>query len=174
MAIVPEKTTLISRMNASGIKLMKHWTIALIAAGTMLLSQAQAVAGKTDESIIESTYNAWVRTTNAKDIKSWSSYLAPNAVFIPPGVPSLETRAAILDYYRNAFADPYFALDCQQLSVEVAQSSDMAWARGFCRATFTGSDGQKEQGTSRWFKIWLKQPDGTWKCGVNTWNYQGE
>lgn len=151
---------------------MKQMVKGLILAGTTLFGQCIAVAGTTDESIIESTYDAWVIATNAKDINLWSSYLAPNAVFIPPGVPSLETREAILDYYRNAFADPNFALDCQQFSVDVAQSRDMAWARGRCQASFTGPSGLQAHGTSRWFKVWLKQPDGSWKCGVNIWNLQ--
>jgi ketosteroid isomerase-like protein len=153
---------------------MKHWVKGLIVAGANLFGQAIASTGTTDEAIIESTYDAWVIATNAKDIDLWSSYLAPNAVFIPPGVPSLETRETILDFYRNAFADPNFALDCRQFSVDVAQSRDMAWARGHCRVTFTDPSDQKAHGTSRWFKVWLKQPDGSWKCGVNTWNLQSE
>ena len=148
--------------------------MSLMVAGTMLFGHAQATAGNTDESIIERTYNDWVKTTNAKDLERWSSFLAPNAIFVPPGISSLETRGAILDYYRKAFADPNFALDCRQLSVDIARSREMAWARGICRATFTDPEGRKSHGTSRWFKVWMKQPDGSWKCGLNTWNYLDE
>ena len=151
---------------------MKHFATGLIITGTLLLNHAEVVAEDTAESVIESTYNAWVKTTNNKDLESWSQFLAANAIFVPPGVPSLTTREAILDYYRKAFADPNFALDCQQLSVEVSQSGELAWAHGICRASFTGSSDQKEYGTSRWFKVWLRQPDASWKCSVNTWNYQ--
>ena len=91
-------------------------------------------------------------------------------MFQPPGSPLLETREAIFDYYQLAFADPNFALDCQQLAVEVANSGEMAWARGVCRATFTDSNGQLANGTSKWFKVWLKQADGLWKCKLNTWH----
>ena len=128
-------------------------------------------ATEPDATMIEQNYNAWVRVTNAKDLELWSSYLAPDAYFMPPDAPLLDTRDAILDYYRKAFADPHFSLDCQQLSVDVAQSGDMAWASGECKATFTNMDGQKASGTSRWFKVWLKQADGSWKCRVNTWDY---
>lgn len=150
---------------------MKQWDRLFIFVGLMSLGHAQALAGATDESIIQNTYDAWLVVTNAKDIESWSSYLAPNAIFIPPEVPSLETREEILDYYRNAFADPNFALDCQRLSVDVAKAGDMAWATGICNATYSGPSGEKAHGLSRWFKVWLKQPDGSWKCAVNTWNY---
>lgn len=127
-------------------------------------------ASESDATIIEQNYNAWVQVTNARDLELWSSYLAPNASFMPPDAPLLDTRDAILDYYRKAFADPHFSLDCQQLSVDVAQSRDMAWASGECKATFTDMDGEKASGTSRWFKVWLKQADGSWKCRVNTWD----
>ena len=147
-------------------------THAALLSGLLLLSPACATAPDSDVSIIKKTYDSWVQATNAKDIKLWSSYLAPSAVFVPPGIPPLETREDILDYYRNSFADPHFALECQQLAVDIADSGEMAWARGFCRATFTDSKGQKAGGTSRWFKVWLKQPDGSWKCTVNTWNYE--
>lgn len=148
---------------------MKPMTVALLSVGLVLFGQF-AIAVESDASIIEQTYNDWVRVTNAKDIELWSSYLAPEAVFQPPGSPLLETRDAIIGYYQLAFADPNFALDCQQLAVEVANSGEMAWARGVCRATFTDSDGQLANGTSKWFKVWLKQADGLWKCKLNTWH----
>jgi ketosteroid isomerase-like protein len=146
--------------------------IALVS-GFLLLSQVGAAASESDALIIEETYDSWERATNAKDIGLWSSYLAPGAVFIPPGVPPLMTEEDILDYYRAAFADPHFALDCRQQAVEFAESGEMAWARGVCHAAFTDPGGQKAEGISRWFKIWLKQPDGSWKCKVNTWNFEG-
>ena len=140
--------------------------------GLLFLVQASADSAS-DASAIEETYDSWVQVTNAKDINTWSSYLAPSAFFVPPGVQPLETRDDILDYYRASFADPNFALECQQLAVDVAESGEMAWARGTCRATFTDSNGQKANGTSRWFKVWLKQLDGSWKCRINTWNFEG-
>jgi ketosteroid isomerase-like protein len=86
-------------------------------------------APESDATIIEQNYKAWVQVTNARDLELWSSYLAPDASFMPPDAPLLDTRDAILDYY------------------------------------------QKASGTSRWFKVWLKQADGSWKCRVNTWDY---
>ena len=153
---------------------MRQRALALLTAGSLLLSQISAMASETDESIIEETYNAWVQAVNTKDIERWATYLAPNALFLPPGVQPLETEEAILDYYRESFADPHFALDCHQQAVDVAQSGEMAWARGVCRATFTNSDGQIANGKSRWLKVWLKQDDGSWKCRVNTWNYEDQ
>ena len=123
-----------------------------------------------EEILIEATYERWVQITNARDIELWSEFLAPAAVVVPPGSPVLATEETIRSYYEASFADPNFSLDCAQRSVEIAESGDLAWARGTCDFTATGSDGSKVSGTSRWFKIWLKQPDGSWKCKLNTWN----
>ncbi len=136
------------------------------------LSPSIVAASASDESLIDETYEAWEQTTHAKDIDAWSAFLDEDAVFTPPGTPVLDNREAILDYYRAAFADPNFSLDCEQTRVEIATSGDSAWSRGICNATFTNADGEKDQGKSRWFKTWGKQSDGSWKCRVNTWNYE--
>ena len=146
----------------------------LVATAFLLLGFACETVADTNENLIERTYNEWVQATNAKDIERWSSFLAANAFFLPPGVPPLETEEAILNFYLESFADSAFSLDCQQLAVDVASSGETAWARGVCRATFTDANGQMADGTSRWVKVWLKQPDGSWKCQVNTWNYLNE
>ena len=144
--------------------------VPLAVAMALMLNRIVFAAPESDATLIEQTYNAWLQVTNARDLELWSSYLAPGASFMPPDAPLLDTRDAILDYYRKAFADPHFSLDCEQLTVDVADSGDMAWASGMCRATFADTSGRMASGTSRWFKVWLKQADGSWKCRVNTWD----
>ena len=79
-----------------------------LALTVMLFFAAVAISADSDELIIEETYDAWVKAANAKDIESWSSFLAPSAFFVPPGVPPLETEVAILNFYKESFADPVF------------------------------------------------------------------
>jgi ketosteroid isomerase-like protein len=140
----------------------------LITALVFISSGAFAAQG--DEQLIEETYDEWVRVTNTKDIEMWSAFVAPGAVFAPSGAPVLTTMEDIREYYEASFADPNFSLDCEQQRVEIAESGDMAWARGICNFTGTAPDGDLASGTSRWFKVWIRQVDGSWKCKVNTWN----
>lgn len=167
-------STILGEMNSlkNYYSRMSWQAVALLAAGLFFCSAA-LLAADSDEANIEKTYYAWVRATNDRDIVRWSTFLAPGAFFAPPGIMPLDSEEAILNFYRDSFADPEFSLDCELLAVDVAESRDMAWARGTCRATFTDSYGQRAKGTSRWFKIWLKQTDGSWKCRINTWNYEG-
>ncbi len=161
--------------NYSKLFLYRIQNCAKLVAGTgfLIILASIALAEDDEGARIEETYNAWVRTTNARDIDGWASYLAPNAYFVPSDSPSLTTEEEILNYYRRSFADPEFSLDCQQSDVELAESGDMAWARGTCKVTFTVSDNEVGSAKSRWLKVWEKQPNGLWKCRVNTWNVEG-
>ena len=127
-----------------------------------------------EEQAIHDTYNAWVEAANEKDIAKWSTFLAENPYFSPADAPPLTSTKAVINYYKNSFSDSRFSLDCEQQEVEISESGEMAWARGICNATFTGPDGKKASGTSRWFKVWIKQPDGSWRGRVNTWKYENQ
>jgi ketosteroid isomerase-like protein len=128
-----------------------------------------AVAAEPDESAIHETYKAWVEATNRKDIEEWSSFLAMHPYFFPADSPPLSNTEEVIDYYAQSFADPLFSLNCRQEHVDVSELGSMAWSRGRCDVTFTGPDGDKASARSRWFKVWIKQPDGAWRCRVNSW-----
>ena len=138
----------------------------------LFLAVSTADAADSDEQAIERTYRAWVEATNEKDITKWASFLAKDPYFSPADTAPLASRDAILNYYKNSFSDPEFSLDCEQLEVHVSQSADMAWSRGVCKATFTGTDGNKAGGSSRWFKVWTKHSSGSWKGRINSWKFE--
>ena len=138
----------------------------------MFLAVSAASAADSDEQAIKRTYKAWVEATNEKDITKWASFLAKDPYFSPADTAPLASREAILNYYKKSFSDPEFSLDCKQLEVHVSQSGDMAWSRGVCKATFTGPDGNKASGPSRWLKVWTKHPDGSWKGRINSWKFE--
>ena len=123
-----------------------------------------------DELAISKAYKEWSAATNAKNIDLWTTFLAPEAVFFPPDRGVLNTQNSIRQYYLELFADPNFTLPCQQHSVEIALSGDLAWSTGRCAVTFTDSDGNTARGKSKWAKVWEKQVDGSWKCRLNIWN----
>ena len=129
----------------------------------------EAFAAESDEQSIQKTYRAWVGATNEKDIEKWSAFLATNPYFHPADSLPLASTDEVISYYARSFADPLFSLDCKQEYVDVSESGKMAWSRGKCKATFSGPDGKEASGGSRWLKVWIKQPDGTWRCRVNTW-----
>lgn len=134
-----------------------------------LIAWSKAMAAKTDEESIHETYSAWVKATNDKDIDKWSTFLASSPYFHPADSLPIASTDEVISYYARAFDDPMFSLDCSQEYVDISASGEMAWSRGECKATFTGPDGNEASGVSRWLKVWVKQPDGSWRCRVNTW-----
>lgn len=136
---------------------------------TVVATGSISGAADSEELSIRDTYIAWVKATNEKDIGRWSAFLADNPYFSPADSPPLASAGEVISYYEQSFADPYFSLDCEQEHVEVSESGEMAWSRGRCNATFTGTDGERASGTSRWFKVWIKQSNGSWRCRVNSW-----
>lgn len=137
----------------------------------MLVSATDAAAqSRVHEQAITEAYSMWVRTTNARDLDAWAEFLAPDAIFLPADSPALTDRQAILDFYDGLFADDQFSLDCQQEQVEVAASEDIAWSSGRCEASFTDGEGRLAHGSSKWVKVWKRQPSGEWKCAANSWS----
>ena len=153
---------------------MRKFCTSCLALVALALVVPATSASDSDLQAIERTYSAWVVATNDKDIIRWSSFLAQDPYFSPADSPPLTNREAILAYYEKAFADPNFSLDCEQLEVHVAEAGDMAWSRGACKATFTLPDGSKGHGSSQWFKVWMKRPDRSWKCRINSWKTDEE
>lgn len=136
---------------------------------TAVATESISEAADSEELSIHRTYVAWVNATNEKDIEKWSTFLADDPYFSPADSPPLTGADEVVSYYERSFADPLFSLDCEQEHVEVSESGKMAWSRGNCDATFTGPDGKMASGTSRWFKVWISQLDGSWRCRVNAW-----
>ena len=144
--------------------------VAFVAISVLPVGAEQAAGPEVDRQAIDSAYSAWAMATDAKDMDRWVTFLAPDAVFLPPNHPALRDRESIQEFYAALFADPRFSIKCKQNQVEVASASDLAWSTGTCEVTFTGAKGRPASDVSKWVKIWKKQPDGRWKCSANSWS----
>jgi ketosteroid isomerase-like protein len=54
--------------------------------------------------------------------------------------------------------------------VEVAKSGDIAYLYGAYELTMNDAQGKPETDYGKNVEIWKKQPNGVWKCVVDTWN----
>ena len=156
------------------MKLERHASVVKMA-GLILVASISvgqiAWATESEEQAIHDAYRGWVKAANEKDIEKWSTFLADDPYFDPADSPPLTTTQEVTEYYERSFADAWFSLDCKQETIDVFDSGDTAWAHGVCFATFTGPDGEKASGKSRWFKVWVKHSDGSWRGRVNMWQY---
>lgn len=146
--------------------------IALIINLLLLMFPARDVFTQSilQQQYIDKAYIEWVKTTNAKDIEKWSSFLAPDAIFHPPNHSALVGNEAIKNFYSDLFTDENFSLNCIQEKVEISYAEDFAWSSGRCSATFTSPEGKEGHAKSKWIKVWERSPKGEWRCKISSWN----
>jgi uncharacterized protein (TIGR02246 family) len=123
-----------------------------------------------DEAAIRAAYDAWVVAADSKNIEAWVTFLEPDAIFLPPNTDALTTYEDIRDRYVSIFEDPNWSIACEHTEVEIAKAGDMAWSRGYCNTTVSGSDGTPVENRGKWNKVWLKQADGSWKNRLNSFS----
>ncbi len=158
------------------IPLVRVFLVATVLGGMTACQQQpqQALdALAADEAAIHKAYAEWVQVTNAKDIQRWVSFAADDAIFFPANHPILTDKDAIQNFYSTLFADPNFTIACKQTGVAVSKAGDLAWSMGTCEVKVSDSRGNPVTDTSKWVKVWKKQPSGSWKCIINMWNSDG-
>ena len=111
----------------------------------------------------------WVMAGQSKNVDDWVAFYAEDATVLPPNEPVATSREAIRKSVIELLTLPGLSIDWKPTKIEVARSGEigylygaysLAWNDGGKRATDKGKN----------VEIWKKQPDGRWKCIVDTWN----
>jgi ketosteroid isomerase-like protein len=121
-------------------------------------TQAQAAIRQQDD--------AWLKAIGAKQLDATVSYYGNGAVLLAPNAPIARTKDEIRQTWSQFFASiPAGArLSGGTTQVEVANSGDMAYTVGF----YTVGNPPIDKG--KYLEVWKKQPDGSWKAIVDTFN----
>ena len=128
----------------------------------------QSGAGKSDPAAVQKAIKAdetkWNDDFKSKNLEALLSHYADDAFFVAPGVQA-DGSTAIRKAYAEGLADNYFSIQFASDKIDVAQSGDLAYARGH----FTEKhDDQKtakivtESGA--YLTVYKKQADGSWKA----------
>jgi ketosteroid isomerase-like protein len=133
-------------------------------------ASAIAKARAEDEATIRQLDADWVKTAAAKNIDSWDAFYADNAVLLPPNQPIANDKAAIRRSIAGLLTLPGLSLTWHPTRVEVAKSSDLGYLYGSYQMSMNDDKGQPVHDTGKILEIWKRQPDGKWKCIVDTWN----
>ena len=147
--------------------------VALVAVSLAACGRTESSSQDTheaDEAAIRTAYDAWVVAADGKDIDSWVTFLGPDTIFLPPNTEALTTNEDIRELYVSIFEDPNWSISCEHTEVEIAEAGDMAWSRGYCDSTVSGPDGTPVHYRGKWKKVWIKQPDGSWKNRLNSFS----
>jgi ketosteroid isomerase-like protein len=159
-----------------------HTSIVLAGAAALTLSlsgcqkaEAPAGAAKADTAAISEAIKADEKKWSdefqdkARNVDTLTSHYASDAFFIAPGIGPTTGIADIRKAYEAGLKDPNFNLSFSADKVDVAESGDMATARGRFTETSTDPATKKSRsGSGTFLTVYRKQSDGSWKA-VEDW-----
>ena len=118
------------------------------------------------EATIRQQDDAWLKAIGAKQLDATMSYYGNGAVLLAPNAPIAQTKDEIRQFWSQFFASipagVPFSYGTTQ--VEVAGSGDLGYAVGF----YTFGNPPSDKG--KYVEVWKKQPDGSWKAIIDTFN----
>ena len=128
-----------------------------------LLVLASAVAFGVDPKELVKMEAAFEQATLERGLDGFMSFFAEDGVVLMPNIGPVKGRAAIRKTKEVGFSRPGFSLRWKPEYADIAASGDLGYTYGPYTLTFTGADGKKVTRTGRYFTIWKKQQDGSWK-----------
>lgn len=131
---------------------------------------ASADTRAADEATIRKLDADWVKAAQTKQVDSWMVFYADDAVVLPPNDKAASGKQSIRKPVNDLLGLPELSISWQPTGVEVAQSGDLAYLYGAYDLSFKDPNGKTVSDKGKNLEIWKKEPDGSWKCVVDTWN----
>lgn len=155
-----------------------HWspsTISLLAAALLFgAACAPAAPPPADRAAIAQALTdldaAWSAAAGARNVDSVASFYAQDAVAYPPGAPTAVGFAAAKAVWAGYFADSTFTISWTTTAAGAAASGDLGYTAGTYTDSYKGADGSLVNETGKYFCLWQKQADGSWKAVHDIWN----
>jgi ketosteroid isomerase-like protein len=113
----------------------------------------------------------WATTASeGKDVEKTISYWSDDAVVIPPGQPIVEGKSALRSFVTDSFKMPGFKVHWVSRDVKFSPDGKLAYMRSDNEMTVPRADGTPMKMSGRAVTVWRRDPDGQWRCVVDTWN----
>jgi ketosteroid isomerase-like protein len=117
------------------------------------------------------TDRAWAALAGSNGpVDSVVAYWTSDARVILPGQPVLVGSEAIRQMVAGTRAIPGFRISWTPDSAVVSPSGDLGYTWGANRITAPDSTGTLVTMEGRYITVWLKEPDGRWRCSVDISN----
>jgi ketosteroid isomerase-like protein len=113
--------------------------------------------------------SSWVTAGQSKNVDSWVAFYSEDAAVLPPNEPVATNRKAIRKSVTELLTLPGLSIDWKPTKIEVARSGELAYLYGAYNLAWDDS-GKRATDKGKNVEIWKKQPDGHWRCVVDTWN----
>jgi ketosteroid isomerase-like protein len=110
-----------------------------------------------------------VAAGQSKSVDAWVAFYADDAAVLPPNEPVATNSDAIRKSVSELLTLPNLSIDWKTTKIEVARSGELAYLYGAYQLAWD-EGGKRATDRGKNVEIWKKQPDGRWKCIVDTWN----
>jgi len=122
-----------------------------------------------DAAALQKADEEWSATAGKHDVEGTVAFYADDAVVLPPNEP-MAVDAKTIDQVWSSLLGPNTALSWKASKAEVAKSGDLGYVYGTYEFSMKDPKGGPIHDTGKFAEIWRKQPDGRWKCIVDTYN----
>jgi ketosteroid isomerase-like protein len=133
-------------------------------------SAAQPDTRGADEAAVRKTDADWAAAAQSKQVDAWVAFYSDDAMVLPPNDSAATSKDSIHKAVGQLLGLPGLSVKWQATKVEVARSGDIAYAQGTYELGMKDSKGKPMADHGKYVEVWKKQPDGNWKCVVDTWN----
>ena len=123
-----------------------------------------------DEAAIRALDEQWSATAAKKDLDGTVAFYSDDAVLLAPNTPILTNAKSIRESWAGLLG-PNMDVSWKVSKVEVAKSGDLGYLYGtYQLAIKDPKGGPTINDNGKLVEVWRKQPDGKWKCIVDTYN----
>ena len=123
-----------------------------------------------DASAIHALDEQWSATAARNDLEGTVAFYADDAVLLPPNAPIARDQKSIRESWAGLLG-PNTAVSWNVSKVEVAKSGEIGYLYGTYQLSIKDPKGGPAiNDTGKLLEIWKRQPDGKWKCIVDTYN----
>jgi ketosteroid isomerase-like protein len=168
MSEVQSSGTVFARAKVVGLPCFLIYCASLLSGCTAMRQRMSGSA--VDEATIRRLDAAWVKAAETKRVDAWMDFYADDAVVLPPNEALATTQQAIRKSLTDMLGAPGLVLTWEPTKVEVAASGDLAYLYGAYQLKMQNEKGVPVSDYGKNVEIWKKQPNGGWKCIVDTWN----
>src|SRR5262245_38274786 len=112
----------------------------------------------------------WSAAAANNDLEATLSFYAEDAVVLPGNAPIARDKKAIREVWAGMLG-PGTAVSWKVTKAALAKSGELGYLYGTYELTMKDpKGGPPERDKGKVVEIWMKQPDGKWKCIVDMYN----
>jgi len=152
----------------------RHFAFALLVVAAALLAgcdnpRNSSVGKESLKAEIRQADLALLRAEEQRNLDGAMDFIAPHAVFQPPGYPPIVGHEAIRQFYETQwFKLPFIEISGAPEAIFVGSSGDLAYCDGRSQMVFEIS-GERTVASGKYLGVW-KKISGKWKLAAISWS----